>query len=411
MQAFRLDGKILRYAQLCLLLFVGRHVFVAVDADHLRGDVGHDEEIGVVVALCQIIGALFRQFYVAVLFVDRKEQGLVGDVHVFRLLLHVEVFGLLQGHFHPFLAKELDEGPVFRQGPVGAQQRHTAFAFLITGIALCDLFAGIGQVLRGQATLGFEEFFHVGAQGLVLLIFGALRYRTGDDQRRTGVVDEHRVDLVDHGEVVLALHLLVQRAHHVVAQVVETEFVVGSIGDIATIGANAFVGMRFVFIDTVDGQEQELEDGADPFAVAPGQVVVHRHHMHALPREAVQIGRQGGDEGFTLPCCHLGDLAVVEHLAADQLHVVVYHIPGHLAAGCYPGILPDGAVAFDPDIRFARHGGQVAIVLGGGDGQFFVLRKATGGFFYYGKGFGKKLEQYFFEGLVAVVAELIDLFE
>ena len=54
--------------------------------------------------------------------------------------------------------------------------------------------------------------------------------------RGTRLVDEDRVHFVDHGEVQLALELVVQAEGHVVAQVIEAEFVVGAVGDIGGVG-------------------------------------------------------------------------------------------------------------------------------------------------------------------------------
>ncbi len=54
----------------------------------------------------------------------------------------------------------------------------------------------------------------------------------GDDQRGAGFVDEDRVDLVDDAVVVAALHLLLARHGHVVAEVIEAELVVGAVGDV-----------------------------------------------------------------------------------------------------------------------------------------------------------------------------------
>jgi hypothetical protein len=47
--------------------------------------------------------------------------------------------------------------------------------------------------------------------------------------------------------------------------------------------------------------------------------------VHALAGERVEIGRERGDQRLALAGLHLGDLAVVEHHAADQLHVEVAH--------------------------------------------------------------------------------------
>jgi hypothetical protein len=56
--------------------------------------------------------------------------------------------------------------------------------------------------------------------------------RTGDDERRSGLVDEDRVDLVDDGEGVPALHHFGFGVRHVVTEVVEAELVVGAVGDV-----------------------------------------------------------------------------------------------------------------------------------------------------------------------------------
>ena len=73
--------------------------------------------------------------------------------------------------------------------------------------------------------------------------------------------------------------------------------------------------------DHADAHAEELVDLAHPLGVAARQVVVHGDDMHALAGQRVQIDRQRGDQGLALAGLHLGDLAVVQHHAADQLHV------------------------------------------------------------------------------------------
>ena len=53
--------------------------------------------------------------------------------------------------------------------------------------------------------------------------------------------------------------------------------------------------------------------------------------MHALAGQRVEVHRQRGGEGLAFAGAHLGDLAVVEHHAADQLHVEVAHAVDPLA--------------------------------------------------------------------------------
>ena len=65
--------------------------------------------------------------------------------------------------------------------------------------------------------------------------------RSGNDQRRAGLVDQDRVDFVDDRVGVAALHQVLQRVRHVVAQVVEPELVVGAVGDVGAVGHAALV--------------------------------------------------------------------------------------------------------------------------------------------------------------------------
>ena len=78
------------------------------------------------------------------------------------------------------------------------------------------------------------EVFHDPGE-LVVQLLGVVG-ATGDDQRRPGFVDEDEVDLVDDGELVTALELVVLRDGHVVAEVVEPELVVRAVGDVGGVG-------------------------------------------------------------------------------------------------------------------------------------------------------------------------------
>ncbi len=48
--------------------------------------------------------------------------------------------------------------------------------------------------------------------------------------------------------------------------------------------------------------------------------------MHALAGQGVQVHRQGRDQGLALAGAHFGNLALVQHHAADQLHVEMPHV-------------------------------------------------------------------------------------
>ena len=66
-----------------------------------------------------------------------------------------------------------------------------------------------------------------------------------------------------------------------------------------------------------------MVDLSHPGGVAPSQIVVDGDDVDTFARERVEIGREGRDQGLALAGTHLGDLPVVEHHAADHLHVEV----------------------------------------------------------------------------------------
>ena len=153
---------------------------------------------------------------------------------------------------------------------------------------------------------------------------GAVFGRAGDDQRRTRFIDQDGVHLIHQRIVQFALHALFRAERHVVAQVVEAVFVVGAVGDVG--GVSFTLGRRRHArqVDT-DAQAEELEQRTVVFGVTLRQIVVDGHDVHAAAAQGVQVGRQRRGQGFTFTGAHLGDAAVIQHHAAQQLHVEVTH--------------------------------------------------------------------------------------
>ena len=175
---------------------------------------------------------------------------------------------------------------------------------------LAGLFVQVVVFLFQRAHHRIDGAVHLG------LVFGG----TGNDQRRARLVDQDGVHFVDDGEGVAALGHGVQRVFHVVAQIVEAELVVGAVGDVGGIGGLALAVVQ-AMDDAAHAHAQETVDLAHPFAVALGQIVVDRHHMHAVAGQRIEIDGQGGDQGLAFAGLHLGDVALVQHHAAHQLHV------------------------------------------------------------------------------------------
>ncbi len=178
--------------------------------------------------------------------------------------------------------------------------------------------------------------------GLVLLLFlllrreqrrhlvhavvdlGAVLGLAGNDQRRARLVDEDGVHLVDDAVDELALEALLDAHRHVVAQVVEAELVVGAVGDVGLVSLALVVGLHLRDVDA-HREAEEVVDLAHPLGVALGQVIVDGDDVHAGAGQRIQVGRQRRHQRLALAGAHLRDLAVVQHHAADQLHVEVAH--------------------------------------------------------------------------------------
>ena len=157
---------------------------------------------------------------------------------------------------------------------------------------------------------------------LDVLVVGLVADGPGDDERRPRLVDEDRVHLVDDRVRVLALHPLLQREHHVVAEVVEAELVVRAVGDVGQVRRAPVRRGRLGVVEAADRQAEIREDVAHPLRVAAGEVVVDRDEVGTAAGERVEIERQRRDERLAFTRRHLGDLALVEDHAADELHVV-----------------------------------------------------------------------------------------
>ena len=154
-----------------------------------------------------------------------------------------------------------------------------------------------------------------------LINIGGFSARAGNDQGSPRLIDQDRVNLVDNGKMERALHQIFAARLHIVAQVVKPELAVGTVGDIGVICLLAFRRRHALYNQT--GREPEKVVDAPHFlAVAAGKVFVDRDDMHALPGKRIEVRGERRNERLPLTCFHLGDPALMEHDAAEQLHVV-----------------------------------------------------------------------------------------
>ncbi len=118
--------------------------------------------------------------------------------------------------------------------------------------------------------------------------------------------------------------------------------------------------------DDADGQPEELVDGAHPRRVASGQIVVDGDDVDAVAGQRVEINGQGGDQRLAFAGLHLGDAALMQHHAADQLHIEMALAQGAL------GRLADGGERFRDQIIERRAGLDAGAELLGAGAQGFV---------------------------------------
>ena len=155
----------------------------------------------------------------------------------------------------------------------------------------------------------------------VFVFFGG----AGDDQRRSRFVDEDGIHFVDDRERKTTLHAVIEAEREVVAQVVEPEFVVGAVGDVAAI-RGALLGRVLLVLDDADREPEEAIDGSHPVRVALRQVFVDGDEVHTFAGERVDVRAERRHQRLAFTRAHLGDAAFMQRETADELHVEMTHL-------------------------------------------------------------------------------------
>jgi hypothetical protein len=263
------------------------------------------------------------------------------DDHHFAVLHHVLLVAEEQrvgAQRHHQVVHQRDMARVVQRFAFGqdAQARQDALGVLVPGFGQVDLLALFVDpvVAFGFRLLRLRLARHALEQGRdrvhADVEFGVVLGLAGDDQRRAGLVDQDRVHFVDDRVEQPALAAILNTVFHVVAQVVEAEFVIGAVGDVGDVGGLLLL-VGLLRHHHARAHAQEAVQATHPFRVAAGQVVVHRDHVHALAGDRVQVDGQRRHERLAFARAHFGDFAVVQGDAAQQLHVEVAHAEHPLA--------------------------------------------------------------------------------
>ncbi len=401
---------------LLYLLLCGQRL--VLHSRKLRSDIGKHKEHRIVCRTGEHLYTLVGKFYRMILLVNHKEQRLHGHRHLAVIVSHILGLHLEHKLLHTVLAQIFNQRRILGQSLVHTEQCQTALLLQLLGcerlavilalvilghflgiIAPCggNLALGLDQQIVGKLALRLDHLMHIGFKLHEHLVI-AFRHRTRYDERRTRVVDKHRVNLVDYGViVVLALHKLGGLRSHIVTQIVETELIISTESDIAAVRVAALLAVGLGLVYTVHRQTVELVQRPHPLRVSLGQIVIHRHHMHALARKGIQEHRQRGHKGLTLARGHLGNvighfLAVyhhaVEHLSAYELNVIMHHVPLHEVAAGHPFVLIDSLVAVYSH-KILAPGCQLAVGIGGGHLDSVIFLETARRLLYHGKHLGQ----------------------
>ena len=170
---------------------------------------------------------------------------------------------------------------------------------------------------------------------------------TGDHQWRARFIDQNRIHFINYGKTEAALGFIILTQGHIVAQIVETKFIVGAISNISGVGFTATAGSQglvtlihdkrvgairsLIGLDYTHRESQSLIQRCHPLGVATGQVIIYRDHMHPFTGQCIEVGGQCGNQCFTFTGAHFSNAALVQCHATDHLHIEVAH--AHDSAG------------------------------------------------------------------------------
>src|SRR5579883_2829226 len=99
--------------------------------------------------------------------------------------------------------------------------------------------------------------------------------------------------------MMFALDVIFQVELHVIAKIIEAEFVVLTVGNVAVIGLFALLIGEAVD-DHSDAETEKIIDMTHPFGVTASQIVIDGHYMDASPGQGVEHRRQSCDKRLAL---------------------------------------------------------------------------------------------------------------
>ena len=107
--------------------------------------------------------------------------------------------------------------------------------------------------------------------------------------------------------------------YHIVTEVIESEFVVGSVCNIAVISLTSLVIVEAVE-NTADCESEPAKNLSHFLCLSLSEVVVNGNNVNALAGKCVKVRCNAGNESFTFTCSHFGDSSLMKNDSADELN-------------------------------------------------------------------------------------------
>ena len=193
-----------------------------------------------------------------------------------------------------------------------ATEQSQESSFHVFFLIRCNQTLSISKILSSQFTLCFNQTFYQRTEHFEQL-FVTFRNRTRNNQRCTCIINQYRVHLIDDGIIMFTLYQVFRADSHIITQVVETKFIVGTECNICHVSTTASFRVRLMLIDAVYTQAMEHIERSHPFRVTLSQVIVHGNHMYTITRQGIQEYRQCSNQGFTFTGCHFSNLTLMQY--------------------------------------------------------------------------------------------------
>ena len=175
MHALALDSVVGEEGFLALGELLGGEALVR-QVSQEAGDVGEDEEGGVIRTARQEVNTLVGELDAIVLLIDDEVEFVGDDVHLAHVVGHVLFLDLEHTGLDTRFAEVLDEGLALRHTLVGAEEEEEAF-FLLLLVRRRDLLLSVDEELLAELALRIDDGLYVGEELLEELIV-TLGHRT-----------------------------------------------------------------------------------------------------------------------------------------------------------------------------------------------------------------------------------------